>query len=93
VAHAFAGYAGLAMANDYLNDARTALSRRAGAAMDSGAVIDQANGIIMGDRRCSPEEAFAILTTLAQDTGCTVREAAQALVARTVETPGKYEAP
>ncbi|MEV6495071.1 ANTAR domain-containing protein [Actinoplanes sp. NPDC051633] len=93
VGQAFAGFAGLAMANDYLNDARTTLSRHADAAMASGAVIEQATGIIMGERRCTPAEAFAVLTAMAQDTNRTVREAAQALVARTVETPGKYDAP
>jgi GAF domain-containing protein len=44
VAQAFASFAGLAMANDYLNDAQVALSLHVEAAMDSGAIIEQAKG-------------------------------------------------
>jgi GAF domain-containing protein len=87
VAQAFAGYASLAMANAYLDDARATLSRHVEAVMDSGALIEQAKGITIFERRCTPEEAFAILTTMAQDTGRTVRTVAQALVDRTGDTP------
>jgi hypothetical protein len=89
VGQAFASYATLAMANDYLNDAQMALSRHVDAAMDREAVIEQAKGIIMGDRRCTPEEAFAGLTTMAHDTNRTVREVARALVERTAEIAGQ----
>jgi GAF domain-containing protein len=86
VARAFAGYAGLAVANDYLNQVQLTLSRHIEAAMDSEAVIEQAKGIIVGDRRCAPGEAFAVLAAMAQDTNRTVRETAQDLVARTAES-------
>jgi AmiR/NasT family two-component response regulator len=89
VAQAFASYASLAIANDYLNNAKTILSRHLEAAMDTGAVIEQAKGIIIGDRRCTPEEAFAVLTTMALDSDRSVRDVARALVARTAETSGK----
>jgi GAF domain-containing protein len=87
VAQAFASFASLAMANDYLNDAQVTLSLHVEAAMDSGAIIEQAKGIIIGERCCTAEEAFAILTTMAQDIDRAVRAVAQALVGRTAETP------
>ena len=74
------------MANDYLNDAQVTLARHVETAMDSGAVIEQAKGIIIGERRCTAEEAFAGLTTVAQDTNRTVRAVAQTRVERTTET-------
>jgi AmiR/NasT family two-component response regulator len=46
-------------------------------------VIEQAKGIIMGDRRCSADEAFAILTKLSQDTNRKLRDVAVVLVRRT----------
>jgi AmiR/NasT family two-component response regulator len=58
------------------------------AAMESRAVIEQAKGIIMGDRRCTADEAFRILRKLSQDTNRKVRDVAAALVARTQRVPG-----
>jgi AmiR/NasT family two-component response regulator len=89
VAQAFASYASLAMANAYLEDARRTLARHLDVAMDSAAVIEQAKGIIMSDRRCAPGEAFAILTTMARDTGRSIRDVARALLDRTAETPAE----
>ncbi|WP_247669319.1 ANTAR domain-containing protein [Micromonospora sp. H61] len=77
------------MANDHLNDAQATLSQHVSAAMDSEASIEQAKGIVMGDRRCTPERAFADLTRMAHDTNRTVREVAQASVERTAETAGQ----
>ena len=70
------------MANAYLWNAQTTLSRHMEIAICSRAVIEQANGIIMGDRRCSADEAFAILTKLSQDTDHKLRDVAVALVER-----------
>nr|WP_255509143.1 GAF and ANTAR domain-containing protein [Micromonospora sp. A202] len=89
VAQAFASYATLAMASDHLNNVQVPLSQHVDAAMDSEAVIEQAKGIIIGERRCTPDQAFAGLTTMARDTNRTVREAAQAMVERTAETAGQ----
>jgi GAF domain-containing protein len=86
VAQALGSHASLAMANAYLANAKRTLSRQRKAVMDSREVIEQAKGIIMGDRRCAPEEAFAVLTTMAQDTNRTVRDVAQALVDRAAGT-------
>jgi AmiR/NasT family two-component response regulator len=49
--------------------------------MDSRAVIEQAKGIIMSERRCRPDEAFAILSTISQTSNRRLRDVAVALVA------------
>ncbi|MEU4215872.1 GAF and ANTAR domain-containing protein [Actinoplanes sp. NPDC026623] len=87
VAETFAGYAEVAMANAYLYNAQTTLAQHMEIAMRSRAVIEQAKGIIMGDRRCSADEAFAILTKLSQDTNHKLRDVAAALVKRATTTP------
>ena len=51
-------------------------------AMQSRAVIEQAKGIIMGERRCTPDEAFAILAKVSQDSNRKLRDVAAALVER-----------
>ena len=89
VAQAFASFAALAMANDYLNAAQATLSQHVDAAMDNEAVIEQAKGIIIVERHCTSGQAFARLTTMAHDTGRTVREVAQAMVQRVAEPTGQ----
>ena len=81
VAQTFAGYAAVALANAHLYETHAALTQHMQAAMESRAVIEQAKGIIMGDRRCSPDEAFQILSKLSQDTNRKLRDVAAALVA------------
>ena len=44
------------------------------------ATIDQAKGIVMAERRCTPEEAFEVLRTLSQRTNVRVADVALALV-------------
>jgi GAF domain-containing protein len=82
VAQTFASYAEVAMANAYLYNAKTTLAQHMEIAMRSRAVIEQAKGIIMGDRRCSADEAFTILSKLSQDTNHRLRDVAAALVKR-----------
>jgi GAF domain-containing protein len=81
VAQTFAGYAAVALANAHLYDAQASLAQHMQAAMENRAVIEQAKGIIMAARRCSPDEAFQILTKLSQDTNHKLRDVATALVA------------
>jgi GAF domain-containing protein len=81
----FAGYAAVALANAHLYDTTASLAQQMQAAMDSRAVIEQAKGIIMGERRCTAEEAFGILTKVSQDTNRKLRDVAAALVARAAE--------
>jgi GAF domain-containing protein len=78
----FAGYAAVALTNAHLYDAQANLAQQMQAAMQSRAVIEQAKGIIMGGRHCTPDEAFAILVRLSQDTNRKLRDVATALVAR-----------
>ena len=80
VARTFASYAEVAMANAYLYNAKTTLAQHMEIAMRSRAVIEQAKGIIMGDRRCSADEAFTILTRLSQHANRKLRDVAVALI-------------
>jgi GAF domain-containing protein len=82
LAQRFAGYASVALANAHLHDSTANLAQHMQAAMESRAVIEQAKGIIMGDRRCSADEAFAVLTRISQDSNRKLRDVAAALVAR-----------
>jgi GAF domain-containing protein len=80
VAQTFAGYAAVAMANANLYDTTASLAHHMQAAMESRAVIEQAKGIIMADRRCTADEAFRILVKVSQDSNRKLREVATALV-------------
>lgn len=80
----FAGYAAVALANAHLYDAQANLAQQMQAAMQSRAVIEQAKGIIMGSRRCSADEAFALLSRISQDSNRKLRDVAAALVANAV---------
>ncbi|MBM0235795.1 GAF and ANTAR domain-containing protein [Micromonospora sp. STR1_7] len=86
VAEGFAAYAAVALANAHLYNSAATLAEQMREAMRSRAVIEQAKGIIMGDRRCSPEEAFALLSKISQDTNRKVHDVAEALVARAVRS-------
>ena len=85
LAQTFAGYAAVALANAHLYDTTATLAQQMQAAMESRAVIEQAKGIIMGERRCTADEAFAILTKVSQDSNRKLRDVAAALVARAQE--------
>ncbi|NLU84295.1 ANTAR domain-containing protein [Rhodococcus sp. HNM0569] len=63
--------------------ARTALAQENAhlrAALDTRAVIEQAKGILMVQRRCGADEAFDVLVKLSQDTNRKLRDVAAALV-------------
>jgi GAF domain-containing protein len=77
----FGDYAAVAVANAHVVAATTGLARRMQAAMARRAVIEQAKGILMGRRRCTAEEAFALLTAAARNANRTVSEVAADLVA------------
>lgn len=82
----FAGYAAVALANANLYDSTVTMAQQMELAMKGRAVIEQAKGILMGERRCSAEEAFAILVRLSQDTNRKLRDVAAALV-ETAQAP------
>jgi AmiR/NasT family two-component response regulator len=88
LAETFAGYAAVALANAHLYDVTASLAQHMQAAMRNRAVIEQAKGIIMGERRCTADEAFRILSKLSQDTNRKLRDVAAALVDNAQRRPG-----
>jgi GAF domain-containing protein len=76
----FSGYAAVALANAHLYDATATLAQQMQAATENRAVIEQAKGIVMAQRHCGPDEAFATLSKLSQDTNRKLREVASAVV-------------
>ena len=92
-AQTFAGHAAIALANAHLYDTTANMAQHMQSAMASRAVIEQAKGIIMGERRCTPDEAFAILTKVSQDSNRKVRDVAAALVARAQRGDGRARRP
>jgi len=87
VATTLAEYAAIAMTNASVYDRTAALAQNMKTAMSSRAVIEQAKGILIGERRCSPDEAFAVLAHLSQDTNRKLRDVATALVAQANSGP------
>jgi GAF domain-containing protein len=85
-ARTFAEHAAVTLANAYLYERTVELTAQMQTAMETRAVIEQAKGIIMADRRCSPEEAFKVLSKMSQDSNRKLRQIAAALVAR-VQSP------
>lgn len=80
LASTFAAYAAVALANMHLYTAQGQVAEQLQQAMQSRAVIEQAKGILMGQRRCSAQEAFDLLVRLSQDTNRKLRDVAEALV-------------
>ncbi len=83
MAKTFAAYAAVALANVHLYEAQKRIGEQLQAAMASRGVIEQAKGIIMAQRRCSADEAFAILVRVSQHENRKLRDVAVALT-RTV---------
>jgi GAF domain-containing protein len=73
----------LTNANNYYR--ATSLAEQMQTAMQSRAVIEQAKGILMAQRRCGPEEAFDLLVRLSQESRNKLRDVAQGLVDRVIE--------
>jgi GAF domain-containing protein len=88
LAETFAGYAAVAMANAHPRADATSLADHGEAAMDSRAVIEQAKGIIMAERRCTADDAFGVLAKVCQQSDRTLAEVAAALVAGAVHPRG-----
>ncbi|MFF5173582.1 GAF and ANTAR domain-containing protein [Micromonospora sp. NPDC000089] len=79
-AQTFADHAAVALANAHLYDSTASLAEQMRVALRSRAVIEQAKGIIMGQRRCGPDAAFAILAKVSQNSNRKVRDVAESLV-------------
>jgi GAF domain-containing protein len=86
-AQTFSGYAAVALANAHLYDSTSTLAQQMQAAMQYRAVIEQAKGILMAERRCTPQEAFMILSKLSQNTNRKLRDVAAVLVDRAQQRP------
>jgi GAF domain-containing protein len=84
----FAGYATIALSNAHLYDVTAGLAEDMRRAMEHRAVIEQAKGIVMAERRCTADEAFAVLIKLSQDSNRKLRDVAAMLVAHSAE-PGQ----
>ncbi|MFC4071125.1 GAF and ANTAR domain-containing protein [Actinoplanes subglobosus] len=82
LAETFAGYASVALSNADLFHSTASLARHMQAAMESRAVIEQAKGVVMSQRRCGPEEAFAILSRASQEGNRKLRDVAASVVER-----------
>ena len=80
LAKTFGSYAGVALANMRVYEAQAQVAEQLQSAMQSRAAIEQAKGILMGQRRCSAEEAFDLLIRISQDTNRKLRDVARALV-------------
>jgi len=80
IAQTFAGFAAVGLANAHLYETQATLAGHMQKAMANRAVIEQAKGIIMSEHRCTPDQAFAILAKLSQDTNRKLRDVAAALV-------------
>ncbi len=85
VVETFASYAGVAVANAALYHSTADLAHHMQKAMQSRAVIEQAKGVIMAQRRCSDQEAFAVLAQTSQRQNQKLRDVAQTIVARVRE--------
>ena len=79
-AQAFGSYAAVALANMHLYATTGVKAEQLQTAMTSRAVIEQAKGILMGERRCTADEAFQILADLSQRSNRKLRDVAEALV-------------
>jgi GAF domain-containing protein len=80
LAQTFGAHAAVAVANAHLYETTAILAEQMKHAMATRAVIEQAKGIIMRDRNCTPDEAFDILVRLSQESHHKLREVAQRVV-------------
>jgi GAF domain-containing protein len=80
VATALAGYATAALASAAQYEALATLASQLNEALKSRAVIDQAKGVLIAQRGCTPDEAFEILRVASQNYNRKLRDIAVAIV-------------
>jgi GAF domain-containing protein len=85
MAETFAGHAAVALANATLYASATSLAEQMAEAMRSRAVIEQAKGILMAQRHCTPDDAFELLTQASQRANKKLRDIAAAIVEHTIK--------
>jgi transcriptional regulator with GAF, ATPase, and Fis domain len=76
----YASHASVVLSNAHLFHATATLARQMETAMQSRAVIEQAKGILVAQRRVTPDEAFAILSRASQAANRKLRDVAKSLV-------------
>jgi transcriptional regulator with GAF, ATPase, and Fis domain len=91
--HLLAEAAAAALANVALYRRSAELARNLSIAMESRAVIEQAKGLIIGQRSCTPDEAFSLLRRVSQDRNVKVRDLAVELVGFAMAGPGASPPP
>jgi GAF domain-containing protein len=79
-ARRFASYAAVAIANAHLYQSAAEAAEHMRRAMESRAVIEQAKGIVMAQRRCSAKEAFDLLVRSSQRENVKLRILAERIV-------------
>ena len=80
VAVTFASYAAVAVHNMHLYESTRELADNLDIAMRTRAVIEQAKGILMSQRRCDATEAFNLLAATSQRSNRKLRDIAHAIV-------------
>jgi GAF domain-containing protein len=80
LAERFGAYAAVAIANTHLYMSAVELSDQMTQAMESRAVIEQAKGVLIGQRRCTADEAFDVLVNLSQSSNRKLRDVAAILI-------------
>jgi GAF domain-containing protein len=76
----FASYVAVAVRNIHLYETTRERAMHLDAAMRSRAVIEQAKGILMCQRRCDASEAFSMLVAASQRSNRKLRDIAQSIV-------------
>ena len=87
----FAAYVAVAVRNMHLYETTREWATNLDAAMRSRAVIEQAKGILMSQRRCDAAEAFSLLAEASQRSNRKLRDIAASLVAGVSGTPASRE--
>ena len=85
--------AAAALANAQLYQHSEELARNLAIAMESRAAIEQAKGVIMAQRGCSPDDAFDRLRRVSQRANIKVRDLANQVVAWAAAGPGTTPPP
>lgn len=93
VATEFASYAAIAVQNRQLYDSTRELAEHLDTAMRTRAVIEQAKGSVMSQRRCDAAEAFNLLAAASQRSNRKLRDIAQAIVDGVDGTPKDSPSP
>jgi len=87
LARTFASYAAVAVGNVHVYETTRERAENLEIAMQTRAVIEQAKGILMAQRRCDAAEAFNILAAASQRANRKLREIAAAIVDGVVDRP------